>query len=74
MASEKTLEEFATSQPSSYGAWCDTLPDDIFNQIWDALSIRGGVGKVTAAKWLQSIGYPDATQGKVQAILTRERR
>ena len=37
-------------------------------------SPRRGIGKTTITKWLQSIGYTDATQGKVSAILTRERR
>tara|TARA_B100000131_G_scaffold268434_1_gene267206 strand:+ start:801 stop:1025 length:225 start_codon:yes stop_codon:yes gene_type:complete len=72
--SKQSLEEFASSREVKVGAWVDTLPDDVFNQAWDALSKAGGIGKVTVTHWLQSIGYVDATQGKVSAILTRERR
>ena len=72
--SKQSLEEFASSREVKMGAWVDTLPDDIFNQAWDALSKAGGIGKVTITHWLQSIGFADATQGKVSTILTRERR
>lgn len=74
LASEQSLEEFASSREAKVGAWVDILPDDVFNQAWDALSKAGGIGKVTITHWLHSIGYTDATQGKVGAILTRERR
>ena len=74
MASEQSLEEYASSRSGQVGAWVDSLPDEIFNQAWDALATIGGIGKTTVTKWLQPIGYTDATQGKVSAILTRERR
>ncbi len=74
MASEQSLKDFASLRDGKVGAWVDTLPDDIFNQAWDALAVVGGIGKVTITHWLQSIGYTDATQGKVSTILTRERR
>jgi hypothetical protein len=74
LASEQSLKDFASLRDGKVGAWVDTLPDDIFNQAWDALAVVGGIGKVTITHWLHSIGYTDATQGKVSAILTRERR
>ena len=33
-----------------------------------------GIGKIIITSWLQSEGYPDATQGTIAAILTRDRR
>ena len=74
MDSNQSLEDFASSREVRVGAWVDTLPDDVFNQAWDALSKAGGIGKVTVTHWLQSIGYTAATQGKVSAITSRERR
>ena len=74
MDSKQSLEEYASSRSGLVGAWVDSLPDEIFNQAWDALATVGGIGKTTVTKWLHSIGYTDATQGKVSAILTRERR
>ncbi len=74
MASEISLTEFASAQSNRTGAWVDSLPDEIFNQAWDALSTSGGIGKVTITTWLKSIGYTDATQGKVSTLLARERR
>ena len=72
MASE-TLEEFAASNGRKLpGAW--TLPDEIYNQVWDALNTDVPIGKIIITRWLQSEGYPDATQGKIAAILTRDRR
>ena len=74
MDSKQSLEEYASSRSGLVGAWVDSLPDDIFNQAWDALATAGGIGKTTVTKWLHSIGYTDASQGKVSAITSRERR
>ena len=74
MASEQSLEEYASSRSGQVGAWVDSLPDEIFNQAWDALATIGGIGKTTVTKWLQSIGYKDATGGRVDAVLIRDRR
>ena len=73
MDSEPSLADFA-NRPRGGRAWADDLPDDVFNQMWDALHNTSGIGKVTIAKWLRKLGYEDATQGRVDAVLARERR
>ena len=45
MDSNQSLEDFASSREVRVGAWVDTLPDDVFNQAWDALSKAGAAGK-----------------------------
>ena len=76
MSKEMSLQDFLEKQTRTMAtAWVETLPDDIFNQLWDAFhDTNNPVGKVTAAKWLHSIGYPEATAGRLDAILIRERR
>jgi hypothetical protein len=72
-----TLEEFAKDKTSTIGAWIDDLPDDIFNEVWDAFAAPAGsrrYGKVVICEWLLSMGYEGATQGKLHAVTTRERR
>jgi hypothetical protein len=72
LASE-TLQEFAESRGRKLpGAWIDQLPDEVFNQCWDGT--ENGIGKIMITKWLHSLGYDDATQGKVAALSTRDRR
>ena len=70
----KSLEDFASDGRKLPGAWVDTLPDDVYNQVWDALHNESHIGKIMITRWLNSEGYPDATQGKIAAILTRARR
>ena len=70
----KSLEEFASDGRKLPGAWIDTLPDEIYNQVWDALNTDIPIGKIIITRWLHSEGYSDATQGKIAAILTRDRR
>ena len=70
----RSLEEFASDGRKLPGAWIDTLPDEIYNQVWDALNTDMPIGKIIITRWLHSEGYPDATQGKIAAILTRARR
>tara|TARA_E500000081_G_scaffold75051_1_gene76617 strand:+ start:6817 stop:7038 length:222 start_codon:yes stop_codon:yes gene_type:complete len=70
----KSLEEFASEGRKLPGAWIDTLPDELYNQVWDALNTDLPIGKIIITRWLHSEGYPDATQGKIAAILTRDRR
>ena len=72
MASDISLADFA-DRPQSGKAWIDDLPDDVFNQVWDARH-TGSVGKQTVALWLQNIGYTDATCGRVETVLSRARR
>ena len=70
----KSLEEFASDGRKLPGGWIDTFPDVIYNQVWDALNTDMPIGKIIITRWLHSEGYPDATQGKIAAILTRDRR
>ena len=70
----KSLEEFASEGRKLPGAWIDTLPDELYNQVWDALNTDLPIGKIIITRWSHSEGYPDATQGKIAAILTRDRR
>jgi len=76
MSEELSLKDFLEQQTRTTStAWVETLPDDIFNQLWDAFHDSDfPVGKVTAAKWLHSIGYKDATGGRLDAMFIRERR
>ena len=69
----KTLEDFASDGRKLPGAWIETLPDDIYNQVWDSIHNDMHIGKIMIARLLQSEGYPDATQVKIAAILTRAR-
>ena len=73
MASDLSLVDFA-NRPRKGRAWVDDLPDDVFNQIWDALEAPTGVGPGVAAKWLQSLGYSGATCDRVKKVVDRERR
>ena len=72
MASDVSLADFA-NRPKTGRAWIDDLPDEIFNQIWDGRHY-GGIGKEKAAAWLRTLGYTDVTAGRVETVLTRERR
>jgi hypothetical protein len=71
MASDISLADFA-NKPVFLKAWIDDLPDVIFNQVWDG--IHDTLGKNTITAWLVSIGYVDATAGRVETVKTRERR
>ena len=73
MASDPSLVDFA-NRPRKGRAWVDDLPDDVFNQIWDALHSVIGIGRVTASEWLKSMGYEGASQGRMEAVMSRERR
>ena len=72
----QSLQDFVlTQKPTKKTAWIESLPDEIFNEVWDAMhDVENTVGKTTIAKWLQSIGYKDATGGRVDAVLIRDRR
>ena len=72
MASDISLADFA-DRPKNGKAWIDDLPDDVFNQIWDGRH-GGRIGKEMAAAWLRSLGYMDVTAGRVEMVMTRERR
>ena len=76
MSEELSLKDFLEKQTRIMStAWIETLPDYIYNKLWDAFhASENSIGKVTAAKWLHSIGYPEATAGRIDAILIRERR
>lgn len=72
MASNISLADFA-NRPKDVKGWIDDLPDDVFNQVWDARH-GGDIGKQCVSTWLQSIGYTDATPGRVETVQFRERR
>jgi hypothetical protein len=59
------LAEFARTFEARSGpkAWCETLPDDVKEQI---RSTMGTVSSRLVVRWLQSIGYPEATLSKVE--------
>ena len=67
------MADFA-NRPRSGRAWVDDLPDDVFNELWDAIHGDSGIGSLTAAKWLVSLGYTDASMGRVATVRDRERR
>ena len=72
MASDISLADFA-DRPKNGKAWVDDLPDDIFNQVW--VGRHGGmIGKEKIAAWLRMLGYADVTAGRVETVITRERR
>lgn len=72
MASEVSLAEYA-GRPRNGKGWIDSLPDDVFNQVWDGRHTRT-IGKEMAAAWLRKLGYDEATASKIETILVRERR
>jgi len=72
VASDISLADFA-DRPKNGRAWVDDLPDDVFNQVWDARH-KGNIGKETAAAWLRLSGFDGASAGRVETILCRERR
>ena len=72
VASDISLADFA-NRPKDVKGWVDDLPDDVFNQVWDARH-GGDIGKQCVSTWLQSIGYTDATPGRVETVQFRERR
>ena len=43
MASNISLADFA-NRPKDGRAWVDDLPDDVFNELWDALHNDTGIG------------------------------
>ena len=73
MASDISLADFA-NRPKSGRAWIDDLPDQVFNELWDALHGDTGIGKDTATSWLKALGYDDVTTGRVGTVMSRERR
>ena len=58
-----SLEEWLAANPGDgpgVGAWVDTLPEDIQQQI-----ATSTVSVQRLVKWLRAIGYEDATYAKV---------
>jgi len=73
--SKQTLQEFVNTSERTFSGWSDQLPDDVFNQAWDALNDpSSGVGENTVMKWLVSLGYTGATANKVKRLRSIERR
>ena len=72
---DKTLKEFVDTTDRSFSGWSDQLPDDVFNQAWDALNDpASGIGEHTVMKWLVSLGYTGGTPNKVKRLRSLERR
>jgi ABC-type phosphate/phosphonate transport system substrate-binding protein len=59
------LAAFAESHEARSGprSWVETLPDDVKEQIRTTI---GSVSSRVVVRWLQSIGYPQATLSKVE--------
>ena len=70
------LMEFAEQRETGIGgwAWHMQLDDETYNEIWDALQSDRCIGARTVVAWLQSLGYIDATEGKVKTIRFAKRR
>ena len=68
--------EFAEQREATNGgwAWHMQLPDEIYNEIWDAFQSDRCIGARTVVTWLQSLGYTDVTEGKVKTIRLAKRR
>jgi hypothetical protein len=72
---DKTLKEFIDTNQRTFSGWSDQLPDDVFNQAWDALNDpSSGIGENTVMKWLVSLGYTGGTPNKVKRLRSLERR
>ena len=71
---DSSLTEFARSLDRGGWAWHYTLPDDLFNEIWDAMHANSGIGEMTVLAWLRDKGYVDATEGRIKKIRSAERR
>jgi hypothetical protein len=56
-----TLDEFVATA----GRWSDKLPENIKAQI-----MASNAGALKISKWLNQIGYKDATVGKCQTLVT----
>ena len=58
-----SLDEFAAANPRrtpGYGAYIDSLPEDMRQQILDSKA-----GHATVAKWLHGLGHERVTQQQV---------
>lgn len=66
-----TLAEFAAiPRNRRLPRWSDCLSDDVVEQI-----MASGEKESEITQWLQKIGYPDATVGKVRTlVMDRERQ
>lgn len=61
-----TLDEFvATAHNASCERWSDKLPENIKAQI-----MASNAGATRIYKWLNRIGYRDATVGKCRILVT----
>lgn len=64
-----SLAEFAASVPDPRKVkWCDTLPEDVRQQL-----LATDCSANVAAKWLNALGYPEATPQKVANWLRANR-
>lgn len=74
MEPDTPLMEFVKTRQRGGWAWHTQLDDETYNQIWDALNNKTGVGELTVVAWLKSLGYADATEGKIKTIRFASRR
>ena len=63
------LGDFAKAHKRHHKCWADGLPDDVKAEI----VANHDVSVVVVVKWLQSIGYPDASTGKIDVWRRRQR-
>lgn len=63
------LATFAASHKRVHKCWADGLPDDVKAEI----NAHQDVSVVTVVAWLHSIGYPDASTGKIDVWRRRQR-
>ena len=71
---DSSLMEFAKARDRGGWAWHNTLDDELFNEIWDAMHTGTGIGEQTILAWLRSKGYSDVTEGKIKGFRVAERR
>ena len=61
----RTLTDFAADHHLRSGpkAWCETLPEDVKDQIRNTI---GSVSSRLVVRWLHELGYRQATLSKVE--------
>lgn len=69
-----SLVDFANDRGRGGWAWHNTLDDETFNEIWDAMHSGTGIGEQTILAWLRSRGYENVTEGKIKGLRCAERR
>lgn len=69
MTKAATLAEFVAAQVDPRArSWCDTLPEDVRQQLIDV-----DCSVAVAVRWLKGLGFDEATNSKVDNWRRRER-